>query len=57
MNNPYDLHSWSKHYREEALQQVQTRHLVERRRTSRQLSGLRRVGLAWSNALTLLRGA
>jgi hypothetical protein len=57
MNNPYDLHSWSKNYREEALQQAQTRNLVERARTSREPSGLRRVGLAWSNALTLLRGA
>ena len=57
MNNPYDLHSWSKQYREEALQQARTRHLVERTRTSREPCWLRRVGLAWSNALTLLRGA
>jgi hypothetical protein len=56
MNNPYDLHSWSKLYREEALQQARTRQLLERARTSPQPSGLRRVGLAWNNALALARG-
>ena len=32
MNNLYDLHSWSKHYREEALREAGRRHLVERER-------------------------
>jgi hypothetical protein len=58
VHNPYyDLHSWSKHYREERLAEANGRYLVERARTSREPRGLRRVGLAWSNALTLLQGA
>ena len=42
---------------EEALKEAQARHLLKRARTSQEPRGLRRVGLAWSNALTLLRGA
>ena len=29
MDPHYDLHSWSKHYREEALREARTRHLVQ----------------------------
>ncbi len=30
MNNPYDIHSWSKQYREEALQEARKQHLAQR---------------------------
>ena len=57
MNNPYDLHSWSKQYREDALQEARMRHLVQRTRADREPRGLRRLGLAWSEVLApLLRG-
>jgi hypothetical protein len=47
MNNPYDLHSWSKHYRKEALREAERRHLVERVRAGRESrSGRSHVGLA-----------
>ena len=34
MNNYYDLHSWSKLYREERLTEARVRHLVQRARAS-----------------------
>ena len=39
MDNPYDIHSWSKDYREERLAEASRRHLVERARASQSLAG------------------
>jgi hypothetical protein len=58
VNNPYDLHSWSKLYREEALRHVRTRHLAKQARAARkQRSEQSRMGLAWASVLSLVRGA
>jgi hypothetical protein len=56
MHNPHDLHSWSKQYREERLEEARVRHLLGLARTSREPRGLRSVGLAWRNSLARLRG-
>jgi hypothetical protein len=57
MNNPYDIHSWSKHYREEALQETRRRHIVEWAKARRQPRESGRLGLVWRNPLALLRRA
>ena len=57
MNNLYDLHSHSKLYREERLQEASRRHLVERANGNRRpRSRLGRVGFALSGALHGLKG-
>jgi uncharacterized protein YkwD len=54
MNNTYDLHSWSKHYREEAPREASGRHLVEQaNRNRRPHSRPRRFGFALSGALSV----
>ena len=35
MHNPYELHTWSKQYREDALREAQVRHFEARARTNR----------------------
>jgi hypothetical protein len=58
MNNSYDLHSWSKQYREERLTEARVRHLLERTRASRDPRGATRSGLSssfWRNPLARMR--
>ena len=53
MDNPYEVHSWSKWYREEALREARVRNLDRSNRASSgaQASGARvsriRVGVLW----------
>jgi hypothetical protein len=56
MNNPYDIHSLSKYYREETLREAQVRHLAEQARRSRAPRSLRdHVSLAWRSVLSVAR--
>ena len=57
MNNPYDLHSWSKHYREEALREASTRYLLRQARANcRTLGEQTRASLYWVSVMSLLGG-
>ena len=58
MNNPYDIHSWSKDYREERLHDAWMRHLEGRLQEDRKAcSGRASVGFALASVLSLVRGA
>jgi hypothetical protein len=55
MNKPYDLHSWSKANREEALRDVSRTHLETGLRAYRHVrTGQSHLGLAWGGVLSLL---
>ena len=58
MDNAYDLHSWSRMRREDALREARKRHLVERAEEERgQRVRKNRVGACISALLSLLREA
>ena len=57
MNNPYDVHSWSKLYREDALRQARAAHRSARQRADREPGGGRLVRLVGGRASWLSRGA
>ena len=57
MHNPYDVHTWNKHYREEKLVEASRRHRDKRASASRELRELGRLGLSWMNPMALLRRA
>jgi hypothetical protein len=58
VDNPHDLHSWSRHYREEMLQEAQMPHLAKHARVSGERRyGRSRVSLAWAGMLSLACGA
>jgi hypothetical protein len=58
MNNLYDLHSWSKQYRQEALHEVRMKQLEWRLQENHKAPSERgRVSLALANVLSVVRGA
>ncbi len=58
MDPLYDLHSWSKQYRQEALREARERSLIERARTSNSpRSGRSRTNRIRKHALALLHAA
>jgi hypothetical protein len=53
----HDLHSWSKQYREEALQETHKRHLTEQANGKYSLRPQRvSASSAWRSLVSLLRG-
>jgi hypothetical protein len=58
MNNPYDLHSWSKQYRQETLRAARATHLEGRLRKERKARCERgRLGLILAGMLAFLEVA
>jgi hypothetical protein len=58
MNNLYDIHSYSKQYREDTLHEVRMKQLEGRLRKNHKSPSERgRVSLALASALSLVRGA
>ena len=54
MNNPYDLHSWSKHYRQEVIREVQTARSYARRPREGVRPPVGRATRIWLSILSLL---
>ena len=55
MNNPYDLHSWSRHYREEVLREVRPREVINSTPSGGGVSsGRARATRIWLSILSLL---
>jgi hypothetical protein len=58
MHSYYELDSWSKQRREEALREAQTRRLAKQARANRRpRSGGSSIKLTWGSVLSLLSGA
>jgi hypothetical protein len=55
MNNPYDLHSWSKRYRDEVLREVHSREIIRPTPSGGGAPSSRaRATRIWLNILSLL---
>lgn len=57
MNNPYDIHAWSKHYRENILREVNTLRLERRAASGGRGFRLTIAVSALRNLIGLLRAA